>query len=130
MDLITVTRDDGLKFNVRVRGHELASDMAVRDGGQDTGPSPVELLGGSLGACIAMIVQGYCNRHEYTDGDVSVSLTMEMADSPKRVAGIVIDVELPGGVPEDKKEVIRRLAEKCPVHATLKEPPRIEIEIV
>jgi putative redox protein len=130
MDLITVTRKEGLEFDVRVRGHELTCDMSAKEGGRDAGPSPIELLGGSLGACIAMMVQGYCQRHGYTDGDVGVALTLELADSPKRVAGIVVDVELPAGVPEDKKEVIKRMAQRCPIHETLRDPPRVEIEIV
>ena len=129
MDLITVTRKEGREFNIRVRGHELGSDLSEKDGGRDQGPSPVELLAGSLGACIAMMVQGYCDRHGYTDGDVGVSLTLELADAPKRVGGIVVDVELPKDVPEDKKDVVRRIAARCPVHETLRNPPRLDIEI-
>ncbi len=129
MDLISITRKNDLAFNVQVRGHDLTSDLSDKDGGRDTGPSPAELLAGSLGACIGMMVQGYCNRHGYTDGNVSVSLTLELADSPKRIGGIVIDVELPNGIPEDKKESIKRLAERCPVHETLRNPPQVDIEI-
>jgi uncharacterized OsmC-like protein len=103
--------------------------MSVKDGGADGGPSPVELLAGSLGACIAMMVQSYCDRHGYTDGDVGVSLTLELADSPKRVGGIVVDVELPADVPADKREVIQRMAEKCPVHETLRNAPQMDIEL-
>lgn len=128
MDLITVSRKDGLEFGIRVRGHDVASDMSEKDGGLDAGPSPAELFAGSLGACIGMMVQSYCRRHEY-EGDVEVSLTMEMADSPKRVGAIVVDVELPEGVPEEKREAIRRMAERCPIHETLKDPPRVDIEI-
>ncbi|MBL7040312.1 MAG: OsmC family protein [Pirellulaceae bacterium] len=130
MDLINIARGEGLQFKIQVRGHEVSSDMSEKDGGQDAGPSPVELLAGSLGACIAMMVQTYCNRHGYTDGEVGVSLTLELADSPKRVGGIVVDVELPDGIPEDKKEVIKRMAERCPVHETLRNPPRIDIDIL
>ena len=129
MDLITVTRKDSLEFKIRVRGHEVTSDMSAKDGGQDRGPSPVELLAGSLGTCIAMMVQTYCQRHGY-DGDVGVSLTMELADKPKRIAGIVVDVEMPEGVPEDKMGAIRRMAERCPVHETLRNPPRVDIDFM
>ena len=129
MDLITATGKSGRQFAIRVRGHDVVSDMSTADGGQDAGPSPVELMGGSLGACIGMMVQSYCQRHGY-DGDVEVSLTLEMADSPKRIGGIVVDVEVPDGVPEDKKDVIRRMAEKCPIHETLRNPPRVDIDIL
>jgi putative redox protein len=129
MDLITVTHKAGREFTIRVRGHEFSSDMSVEDGGRDGAPSPVELLAGSLGACIAMMVQLYCERHGYTDGETGVNLTLELADSPKRVGGFVVDVELPSGVPEDRKEIIRRVAERCPVHETLRNPPRVDLDI-
>ena len=83
---------------------------------------------GSLGACIAMMVQEYCDAHGYTDGDVAVNLAYELADRPKRVSSITVDVELPDGVPEEKIDVIRRVADLCPVHETLRAPPRIDVE--
>ena len=129
MDLIAVERKDGFQFAIKVRGHDLTSDMSEKDGGRDRGPSPVELLTGSLGACIAMIVQGYCQTHGY-EGDVGVSLTMELADKPKRISRIVADVEVPDSVPEEKREAIRRVAAKCPIHETFLSPPALDIEIV
>lgn len=128
MDLMSITRESGSVFRLRIRGHEFKSDMSVADGGHDAAPSPAELLAGSLGACIAMMVQGYCDTHGY-DGDVEVSLTIELADDPKRIDGIVVDVELPEGVPEEKHQVIRRVAERCVIHATLVNTPRMDIEI-
>jgi uncharacterized OsmC-like protein len=128
MDLITVTRKQDLAFTIRVRGHEYMSDMSEKDGGGDAGPSPAELLASSLGACVGMMVQSYCRR-EGIEGDVGVSLTLELASSPKRVGAIVVDVELPDGVPEEKLDAIRRMAEHCPVHQTLHNPPRVDIEI-
>ncbi len=128
IDLITITRRDGLEFDIRVRGHDVPCDLSEGDGGRDRGPSPVELLAGSLGTCIAMMVQSYCLRHGY-QGDVGVSLTMELADSPKRVGSFVVDVELPEGIPEDKMDTIRRIAERCPVHETLKHLPKVDIDI-
>jgi putative redox protein len=128
MDLITISRKSGLEFSVGVRGNDVLTDRSEKDGGRGAGPSPVELLAGSLGACIAMMVQSYCDRHGYTDGDVGVTMTLELADSPKRVGGFVVDVELPNGIPEDKMEVIRRMAERCPVHETLRSAPRVDID--
>ncbi|TET31656.1 MAG: OsmC family peroxiredoxin [Planctomycetota bacterium] len=129
MDLITVTRKEGLAFDVRVRGHRLTCDMSEKDGGRDEGPSPAEMLAGSLGACVAMMVQRYCDNHGYTDGDVCASLTLELADNPKRIGGIVIDLELPNDFPEDRKSAVKRLAELCPIHETLKHLPKVDLEI-
>ena len=42
MDLITVTRKQGLEFAVGLRDHELTTDMAPAEGGHDAGVNPVE----------------------------------------------------------------------------------------
>jgi uncharacterized OsmC-like protein len=128
MDLITVTRENGLEFEVRVRGHGVTSDMSESDGGRDGGPSPAELLGASLGACAAMMAQRYCQRHGW-DGDAGVSLTLELADNPKRVGRIVVDLELPEGVPDDKIETVKQVAGRCLIHETLKRPPAVDVEV-
>ena len=130
MDLISVTRQGNLEFNIHVRGRDVVSDMSVEDGGRAEGFTPAELLAGSLGACIAMMVQSYCDRQGYTDGDVGVDLTLELADDPKRVGAIVVDVELPNGFPEDRMDAVRRIAEKCSVHETLTHPPRVDVDFV
>ena len=130
MDLITINRSAGKAFKVRVRRHAVTVDMSKEEGGADEGMNPVELLSGSLGACIAIMVQTYCDSHGYTDGDVAASLTLQIADDPKRVGNIVIDLELPNDFPEDKKSVVKRLADLCPVHETLKQMPTVDLEIV
>ena len=130
MDLITVDREEGQQFKIRVRGHEVSSDMSEQDGGRDAGLAPAEMLAGSLGACIAMMVQSYCDSHGYTDGDVEVSVTIDLVDNPKRVGGFAVDVELPDGFPEERIDAVKRVAELCPVHETLRTPPRIDIEFV
>ena len=72
MDLITVDRENGQQFTIRVHGHEVTSDMSAQDGGRDAGLAPAEMLAGPLGACIAMMVYGYCDSRGYTEDDVAV----------------------------------------------------------
>ena len=129
MDLITVNWKKGLEVEVRIRGHVVTSDMSPQDGGADAGPSPAELLASSLGACVAMMVQRYCESHGY-EGETEVCATLELADDPKRVSSIVIDVEMPRGVPEEKKDAVKRVAQKCLVHETLRNPPKVDIDVM
>jgi putative redox protein len=129
MDLITVTREEGLRFKFRIRDHEIFTDMSVEEGGQDSGPNPVEMLGGALGACMGIMLQMHCDECGYTDGDVSVSLTLEIVDDPRRVSGLVVDVELPKDVPEGDREELKKMAFRMPVPATLRDGPRIDIEM-
>jgi len=130
MDLITVTRDRDLKFKVQVRNHVFFTDMSVEEGGTDGGPAPVEMLGAAAGACLATMVQAYCDSRGYNNGDVSVSLTLEMVENPNRVAGIVLDVELPSDVPESDKAKLKKMALRMPVPATLRGEPRVDVEML
>lgn len=128
-DLITVSRGRGVECKVQVRGHEFNCDMSLADGGRDAAPSPAELLAGSLGACIAMKVQCYCDAHGYNGGEVGVNLAVELAGRPSRVSGIVVDVVLPESVPPERWDAVKRVAELCTIHETLREPPRVDIDI-
>jgi len=130
MDLITVKGRPGGGAEIVVRGHRWTGDMSLSDGGGDIGPSPSEWLVASLGACIVMMVRSYCERHGWRDGHVAVSMTYEMAGDPVRIDGIVADLEIPRDVPEDRRPAVLRIAEVCPIHATLQRPPRIDLEIL
>lgn len=129
MDLLTIEQVEDQEFEIQVRGHRVASDMGLDEDGHDLGPNPTELLVGSLGACIGMVVARYCKAIDSPTEGLSVYLTYQLAEKPKRVQSIVVDLELPTGFPEDRKPAIQRLIRACPVHGTLSQPPEIDIEI-
>jgi len=129
MDLITVTQKENQEFVVKVRKHEVTSDMSVADGGQDHGPQPVELMVGALGACLGKAIARYCQTIGFTSEGIALYVAFQMADDPKRVSNITIDLELPEGFPEERKAAVRRIVNACPVHNTLRNPPEIDLEI-
>ncbi len=128
MDLVTVTRERGMKFRIALRDHQITTDMSVADGGEDGGCTPVELMAASVGACLAVMVQRYCDERGFTDGDVSVSLVAELVDHPNRVKSFVVDVELPADVPEREREKLKTVVRQLPVPATLREAPDVMVE--
>jgi len=130
MELITVNRRSGMAFDVRVGRHRITCDMAPEDGGEGEGLSPVEMFAGALGACVAMTVQTYCDARGEPKGDVGVSIALELLPKPKRIGAIVLDVELPCGMPEDHRDAIRRVVEQCVIHETLRNPPEVDVEIL
>jgi putative redox protein len=128
MDLITVTAGNA-GSTIAVRAHRLGSDHSQAEGGTDAGPSPAELFVASLGSCMALAVSRYCRTRGYGEL-VEVNLTYTMAKEPNRIDSIVIDLRAPADLPEDRLDAIRRVAEKCPLHATLAMPPQIDLDIV
>jgi len=128
MDLIRIRRRAGLAFDITVRDRTVSCDMSVSDGGQGDGFAPVELFAGSLGACIAMVTQGWADACGH-EGDVGVDVTLELVPDPTRIGAIIADVELPAGVPADRCDAVRRVVEHCVIQQTLKQPPELDLDV-
>jgi putative redox protein len=108
----------GLKHDVKIRGHSLVTDEPDDRGGEDTGPSPQELLAASLASCTAITIEMYADRKGWEIGDVCVDVDYEPAQrgSPTKFA---MNVHLPKELPEEQRERLMQIAAKCPVHRTL-----------
>ena len=106
------------KHHIGVREHRLTSDEPKNEGGEDTGPSPQELLAASLASCTAITMEMYADRKGWDIGDVSVEVGYEPAQrgSPTRFE---LTVKLPKELPEDQRERLMQIVARCPVHRTL-----------
>jgi putative redox protein len=112
-------REDGtLKHAVEMRGHTLVADEPKDEGGDDSGPSPQELMAASLASCTAITMEMYAKRKGWDMGDVAVHVEYEPAQrgSPTRFR---MRVELPKELPEDQRERLMQIGAKCPVHRVL-----------
>lgn len=108
----------GGKFGqqITVGTHHVRADEPLSSGGDDSGPSPHELLLASLGACTAMTLKVYAERKGWPLRDVHV--TVSGATTP---AGFVInrEIDIDGDVDAEQRQRLIEIAEKCPVHKTL-----------
>ena len=109
---------DRLRQHVRIREHELTADEPKSSGGEDSGPSPQELLAASLASCTAVTLEMYAARKGWDIGEVTVDVDYEPAHrgSPTRFA---MTVGLPKELSEEQRERLMQIAAKCPVHRTL-----------
>jgi putative redox protein len=115
----TARREDGtLKHDVEIRDHRLTADEPKANGGDDSGPSPQELLAASLASCTAITIEMYARRKGWEIGEVVVDVDYEPAQrgSPTRFS---MAVGLPKELPEEHRERLMQIAAKCPVHRTL-----------
>src|ERR671910_3379264 len=115
----TARRENGtLRHEVEMRGHTLVADEPKDEGGEDTGPSPQELLAASLASCTAITIEMYANRKGWDIGDVAVDVDYEPAQrgSPTRFA---MRMQLAKESPEEQRRKLMQIAAKCPVHRTL-----------
>lgn len=119
----------GDRFEIQTRGHTFHVDQPVDSGGEDSAPTPVELLVASLSSCVAHYAHSYLRRHGLPEQGLAVQATAEMADRPARVGSITVELTLPTGVPEDRRAALLAVASHCTVHNTLREPPAVDVRL-
>jgi putative redox protein len=116
----TARRDEGSGFRhtVQVRDHQLSVDEPLHVGGQDTAPSPQELLAVSLASCTAITMEMYAARKGWEIGHVEVAVEYSPAERgcPTKFELVM---RLPDDMPDDQAERLRVIAAKCPVHRAL-----------
>ena len=111
-------RREGYTHDLEIREHRLTVDEPEARGGADQGPTPTELLAGSLAACTAITIEMYADRKEWELGQVEVSADYgepSSAGSPS----FEVTIKSPADLSDEQRERILVIAGKCPVHKTL-----------
>jgi putative redox protein len=111
-------RTNALHHDIRVRDHIVVADEPLDAGGDDTGPSPQELLAASLASCTAITMEMYAQRKGWDLGPVEVDCQYSPAERgcPTRFELVV---RLPDGMDDEQVKRLMQIAAKCPVHRTL-----------
>jgi uncharacterized OsmC-like protein len=102
-------------------------DQTLNGGGTDSAPTPIELLGASLGSCIAYYMHHFLHVRGLPADDISVSVTQKSAANPSRVESFDVMVKLPADIPEHYMPLLRRVLDACPAHNTLAGGSKIDV---
>lgn len=129
MTRITVDHLGGDRFDVAVRGHHIAVDQPVTDGGDDTGATPTELFVAGLVACVAHYARRYLARHGLPTAGLGVTGEFDIVPRPARVGAIDVRISLPAGVPAERRAALLAVASHCTVHNTLDDVPPVMIDV-
>jgi putative redox protein len=111
-------RTGKFRHMVDVRDHHLSVDEPVDHGGDDSAPSPQELLAASLASCTAITMEMYAQRKGWDLGYVEVECSYTPAERgcPTRFDLVL---RLPAEASDEHVERLKIIAAKCPVHRTL-----------
>jgi putative redox protein len=104
--------------DVAVRQHHLVVDEGPEHGGDDDGPSPLEMLAASLASCTAVTMEMYAARKGWDIGTVEVEVDFTPAERgcPTKFK---LALRFPADCTEEQRERLQVIATKCPVHRTL-----------
>ena len=126
---IVVVHEGGLKFSAQIGAHRVLVDQPFRGGGEDAGPSPIELLGASLGTCVAFYVHQFFRTRSLSSEGLRVEVTQRSTTMPSRIGRFAVRVILPPDVPEQFVPLIERVARGCPAHNTLAHGAEVAVEV-
>ncbi|HTJ20834.1 MAG TPA: OsmC family protein [Gemmatimonadaceae bacterium] len=126
---IVVTHDGGVKFSAQIRSHRVIVDQPIRGGGEDTGPAPIELLGASLGTCVALYVQQFCHVRGLPYDGMRVEVEQFGTGNPNRIGTFAVRVLLAHELPEEYAAMLERVARSCPAHNTLVNGAEVHVTI-
>lgn len=138
-DTLVVERDGG-KFAqvINSNGHRLLADEPESFGGDNTGPSPYDLLLSALGACTTMTIRMYADHKGFPLQRVAVKLHHDKIHAEDcqdcetrtgKVDQIKREIELTGELSDDQRKRILAIADKCPVHRTLHSEVKIKTKL-
>ena len=126
---IVVSHEEGVRFAAHVRSHRIIVDQSIRGGGLDSAPSPIELLGASLGSCVAFYVQQFCLARGLSFQGLRVEVEQKSAQNPNRVVRFDVRVVMPEPVPEQYAAMLARVVRSCPAHNTLTQGAEVMVAI-
>jgi uncharacterized OsmC-like protein len=111
------------------RAHSVVCDLSVPSGGNDTGPSAVELAIMALADCAVTIFADVCKQSKIELSKVeAVAEAEKPADSPI-LSGVTIKTKVSA---KARKELLesawRRTEANCPVLSIFKEPIPLKVE--
>jgi uncharacterized OsmC-like protein len=101
-------------------GNILITDAPVDNQGKGEYFSPTDLVAASLGSCILTTVGIVALREDFNIDDTTMSITKKMADNPRRIAEIIVEITFPKNNYTDlQKKQIEVTARGCPVARSL-----------
>ena len=130
-----ITAKTKLIENVRTivdnsRTHSVVCDLETAKGGQDTGPTALELAVMALGDCAATIFADVAKQSKIEITKLEVITEVEKPPDSPKPSSVKLKVNVSAKARKQLIEAIwRRTEANCPVVAIFKEPIPVEVEL-
>lgn len=119
---LIIASEASIRLEMSAGGFEIASD--------DVPISPYHLLAGSLASCTALTVGSWAQGAQISLEGLEIKVAWTMIDEhPKRIDRIEVELRWPG-LPEGRIAAAERVADQCPIHATLARAAEVRRRIV
>ena len=117
---ITLLSDDAIRLELA------AGPLAIEAASAETSYSPFHMLASALATCTFSVLHSWATHKKLSADDLSLEVHWRFADDPHRISDMGVIFDWPS-LPAERIETAKRVAALCTVHATLMQPPRIDI---
>lgn len=120
--------------DVHSDNHLWIADEPTAVGGLNLGPDPYEHLLAGLGACTSMTLRMYANRKKLALDDIEIQLShqrshaedCEDCESKNTFVDVIErNITLKGNLTTAERKRLMEIADRCPVHLTMENDPKI-----
>ena len=125
--MIKLSFDGHRCFKADARGHQITIDVPPEKGGEDRGMMPSEILTVSLAACVGITMVGWLEKNNLKTDGLEVSAQMGMALTPRRLETVKLKINYNQPISAEQIEQLQQAFSSCPVMASLKYSPKVEI---
>ena len=101
-------------------GVTIQTAAPLDNNGDGSSFSPTDLVASALGACMCTVMGIYADRHQIDLAGSYFIAKKIMADSPRRIQAIPLELHLPRILTQEQRTVLERVARTCPVHQSLR----------
>lgn len=118
-------------MNAEFNGFIVRTDQRVKEGGENSAPSPYEYFLSSLATCAGIYVLSFCQERKIPTEGISLVQRLEYGkkeDGKPFLEKIVLEIIVPPEFPEKYHKALIKVADQCAVKKTIMNPPKIEVK--
>jgi putative redox protein len=119
---IIVTLPGGRRVDAQFPGHLIHTDQPRDNGGEDTAPSPFQLFLAAIGTCAGIFVQGFCAKRNLPTEGIRI-VERPRFDEKENLVAVELDIQVPPSFPENYRDALVRVADKCSVKQAIQTQP-------
>jgi putative redox protein len=112
---IAVRLGSGRVVEVDIHGRTIKTDQPLKEGGENTAPSPFDLFLTSIAACAGYYVLDFCRTRDIPTENITLTTHVHRDRESHMIENMGIDVALPPDFPAKYEKAVVRAVELCSV---------------